>query len=98
MRDNDLLEAASETGDVANVLTASSAFRTHPARLGAARTTCVITFSSQGAADHVIRIGTALVELAPDHIIWTAACNGQSRTAAALQRGPGRRVCSTAHG
>ncbi len=33
--------------------------------------------SPQEAADHVIRIGTALVELAPDHIISTTTYNGQ---------------------
>ena len=31
----------------------------------------------QAPADHVIRIGTALVELAPDHIISTTTYNGQ---------------------
>jgi len=33
--------------------------------------------SSQGAADHTIRIGNGLVELAPDRIISTTTYNGQ---------------------
>ena len=33
--------------------------------------------ASQAPADHVIRIGTSLVELAPDHIISTTTYNGQ---------------------
>ena len=33
--------------------------------------------SPQGAADHTIRIGTGLVELAPDRIISTTTYNGQ---------------------
>ncbi len=36
-----------------------------------------LPLAPQGPADHAIRIGTALVELAPDHIISTTTYNGQ---------------------
>src|ERR1700694_386426 len=35
------------------------------------------SLSPQGAADHTIRIGNGLVELAPDRIISTTTYNGQ---------------------
>lgn len=48
--------------------------------------------SSQSAADHTIRIGNGLVELAPDHIISTTTYKQTvPRAAAALQGRPADR-------
>jgi FtsP/CotA-like multicopper oxidase with cupredoxin domain len=47
------------------------------ARLGRADASAGRAQAPEGPADHTIRIGTGLVELAPDHIISTLTYNGQ---------------------
>jgi FtsP/CotA-like multicopper oxidase with cupredoxin domain len=45
--------------------------------LGAGLTAPVLGQTNEARADHTLRIGTSLVELAPDHIVSTTTYNGQ---------------------
>lgn len=47
------------------------------AALGACGSTATSTFALPGRADHVLRIGTGLVELAPDTVVSTTTYNGR---------------------